>query len=112
MTTGKALNGKPLVVLCAIASLCGMFAGDVFAAGPTHATAVDVKGEETIPGGRVVLPMNDGWEFKWGKDKSVGEWKSVDLPHDAQFEQPCGVIRSSCMACIFLRRGRNSGICS
>ena len=26
MTTGKALNGKPLVVLCAIASLCGMFA--------------------------------------------------------------------------------------
>ena len=88
MTTGKALNGKPLVVLCAIASLCGMFAGDVFAAGPTHATVIDVKCAETIPGGRVVLPMNDGWEFKWGKDKSVGEWKSVDLPHDAQFEQP------------------------
>ena len=65
-----------------------MFARGVLAAGPTSATAVDVKGEETIPGRRVVLPMNDGWEFKWGKDKSVGEWKSVDLPHDAQFEQP------------------------
>lgn len=60
-----------------------MFAGDVFAAGPTHATVVDVKGAKTIPGGRVVLPMDDGWEFKWGKDKSAGEWTTVDLPHDA-----------------------------
>ena len=79
---------RQIVVLCAIASLCGMFAGDVFAAGPTSATAIDVKGAETIPGGRVVLTMNDGWEFKWGKDKSAGEWTTVDLPHDAQFEQP------------------------
>lgn len=80
---------KPkLFALFAIASLCGMFAGDVFAAGPTSATAIDVKGAETIPGGRVVLTMNDGWEFKWGKDKSAGEWTTVDLPHDAQFEQP------------------------
>ena len=37
---------------------------------------------------RDVLPLDLGWEFKWGKDRSKGEWKPVDLPHDAQFEQP------------------------
>lgn len=72
----------------ALAGAFLMLASAVLAAGPTRATAVDVKGAERIAGGRVVLPLNDGWEFKWGKDKASGAWKTVDLPHDAQFEQP------------------------
>ena len=25
-----------------------------------------------------VIPLDLGWEFKWGKDRSKGEWKPVD----------------------------------
>lgn len=39
--------------------------------------------------GRFVIPLDDGWLFRWGKDRNAKEgWKSVDIPHDAQFEQP------------------------
>ena len=38
--------------------------------------------------GRAVIAFDSGWSFKWGKDKKGDGWKLVDLPHDAQFEQP------------------------
>ena len=77
-----------LYIHWSIACLCLVFAQCALAAGPTRATAMDIKGDAMMPSGRAILPMNDGWEFKWGKDKSIGEWKCVDLPHDAQFERP------------------------
>ena len=41
---------------------------------------------------RICAPFDLGWEWKWGK---TGEWKNVDLPHDAQFAQPWGKNDSS-----------------
>ena len=38
---------------------------------------------------RTVMPLDEGWQFRWGKERNADEgWKTVDLPHDAQFEQP------------------------
>lgn len=45
--------------------------------------------------GRAVIPFDDGWSFKWGKDKKGDGWKVINLPHDAQFEQPWSGNNSS-----------------
>ena len=67
-----------------------------FAAGPTSATAIDAKAGESVSAGRMVVPLDFGWRFHWGKvdgDPRAATfddsgWRIVDLPHDAQFEQP------------------------
>ena len=67
-----------------------------FAAGPTSATAIDAKAGGSVAAGRMVVPLDFGWRFHWGKvdgDPRAATfddsgWRIVDLPHDAQFEQP------------------------
>ena len=58
------------------------------------AEAADSKAEAVAPG-RSVQSLDRGWKFRWGKSAGVEKdsfdasaWKTVDLPHDAQFEQP------------------------
>ena len=47
--------------------------------------AIDV----TDAPGRYAIPFDAAWSFRWGKDKAAKEgWRTIDLPHDAQFEQP------------------------
>lgn len=41
--------------------------------------------EVTEAPGRALVSLDEGWDFRWGKQ---GEWTKVDLPHDAQFMQP------------------------
>ena len=46
--------------------------------------------------GRDVVPFNSAWSFRWGKERAAKDgWKTIDLPHDAQFEQPWGGTGSS-----------------
>ena len=65
-----------------------------FAAGPTSATAIDAKAGESVSAGRMVVPLDFGWRFHWGKvdgDPRAATfddsgWRIVDLPHDAQIK--------------------------
>ena len=80
------------------ALLSSVFAVLSFAAAAAEkqvvAEAVDARAEAVAPG-RLETPLNRGWRFRWGKasgaeciDFDDAAWKTVDLPHDAQFEQP------------------------
>ena len=53
-------------------------------------------GEPDNAGRRTIVSLNDGWRFQWGAAKGDpradgfddSTWRTVGLPHDAQFERP------------------------
>ena len=56
----------------------------------------NAAGEPDNAGRRTIVPLNDDWRFQWGAAKGDpradgfddSAWRTVGLPHDAQFERP------------------------
>ena len=80
----RALKGMQQAALSLAMAVCA-----------TCAAAAEPSGAE-IAAGRTTVQLDDGWRFRWGRAEGDvrsaafddSGWQTVDLPHDAQFEQP------------------------